>query len=218
MAKFSYDDPINTLIEAKRVAAVPRGYLGMSQMGHECSRYLYYVLHGKGSASFSPRTMRIFERGTWEENRVIKDLDNVGLYVYNIQKEVSILGGEVKGHIDGMVDWQARPHLLEIKTMADTYWKLFARKGVKISHPGYYWQCQFYATELGVADIIFVAVNKNTEMRKFEHLKATGESCVDRAIEIIGAYEPPPRIGGCDWHVCKLCGLNEYCHFEDTSP
>ena len=72
--------PINST-----VAAIYRGYeersgeelrphLGASQIGHPCSRALWYGFRWALAKDFDGRMLRLFETGQLVENRLIRDL------------------------------------------------------------------------------------------------------------------------------------------------
>lgn len=211
---------INAKIEATPTTSEWRGYLGLSQVGHACDRYLYYVLHNAHDSTVYPRTLRIWERGDWEEGRIIKDLESIGITVTDEQKEIYLYNGRIRGHIDGIATIDRVPHLLEIKTMAETYWKQCVKNGVFNSHNSYWVQAQLYANFLSLEKILFVTTNKNNEERYFEFLDA--DSIVKYTSElriksILTASEPPKRIGGPSWHVCKWCSMKSICH-EGEEP
>lgn len=215
-------DKINAAIEA----VVPdddehRGYLGMSQLGHECDRKIWYIHKKAPRDGVFPRTKRIWEHGHWEEQRVIDDLRRIGCKVYDEQKEIVALDGMVRGHIDGIVEFppslgvSEKPHLLEVKTFADTYYKNYAKKGVKSSNFEYFVQAQMYAGHLKLPRILFAGVNKNTEERCFERIHTEtkyADKFIIRAAEIIIKEEAPDRIGGVEWYQCKLCSFKGVCH------
>jgi hypothetical protein len=219
MAKITFKDPINAAIEHKPIPQEGRGYIGLSQVGHDCDRYLYYVHRNAARDPVYPRTIRIWERGDWEEARIIEDLENIGCNVRDEQKEISLLGGTIRGHIDGIVNnvpsATETDHLLEIKTMNDASWKQFQKKGIKEVNFQYWIQAQVYAHYLKLKRILFVAVNKNTEERCFEriHVKAgIADKYYDRVCSIIALETPPKRIGGPDWYQCKMCSFKNTCH------
>lgn len=59
----------------------PRTHLGASLIGHECSRYLWYVFRWCVNEEFSGRMYRLFERGHLEEMRFVKWLEGIGCRV-----------------------------------------------------------------------------------------------------------------------------------------
>jgi hypothetical protein len=219
MSKIPIADPVNFAIENRRIACESRGYLGMSQLGHSCLRNLYYAHNQAPQQAVSPRTMRIWDRGNWEEARIIEDLQNIGCNVHGTQQAISILGGLIRGHADGVVTnvptREDKTLLLEIKTMAESSWKKYAKDGVKKVNFQYYTQCALYSKHLSLDGTLFVGVNKNTEERKFEFLDRddkVADAAIDKGMLVIAAEEPPPKIGGPDYWVCKWCAYNEICH------
>lgn len=220
MAKIFYKDLINARIEAAPIPQESRGYLGLSQVGHECARSVYYALHNAPRKPVHPRTIRIWAQGDWQEGQIIADLERIGCKVWGQQEEISLLGGMVQGHIDGRIigvpGAKKTEHLLELKSMADTYFKKYAKEGIKKSHEPYWVQAQLYAKYLGLDWILFAVVNKNTEERRFERIPAEPEKVevyVDRMHEIIAVEEPPDKVGGPDWWLCKFfCSYTEHCH------
>ena len=100
-----------------------RTYLGGSQIGHHCERYLWYDFRHCTENVFSGRLYRLFQRGHDEEHRFVKDLRDIGCEVWeeteaNEQFGVEACGGHFRGHLDGVAripDYD-KPHLLEFKT------------------------------------------------------------------------------------------------------
>jgi CRISPR/Cas system-associated exonuclease Cas4 (RecB family) len=217
MAKIHIKDPLNFAIESKLVLQEGRGYLGVSQLGHECPRYIWYVYNNAPKEPVTPRMTRIWERGNWEEERIIRDLKSIGILVLDQQKEVTV--GYAKGHIDGLIEFipkvSTKPHLFEAKTMADNYWKQCVKNGVKNSNFSYYVQFNIYAYLLHLPRILFVTVNKNNEERHFERLHADYDAAVNyiiRGAEIVEREVPPNKIGGPEWYLCKMCSYKGVCH------
>ena len=78
-----------------------RPYLGMSIMGHDCERYLWYTFRWCYTEILPYRKIRLFGIGHREESSIIDTLDTVGIAVYNQQEGMEAVHGHVKGHIDG---------------------------------------------------------------------------------------------------------------------
>lgn len=220
MATLIHKDPLNALIEMNLVQQEDRGYLGLSQVGHECARSVYYAHKGAPRDPTPPRVVRIWEQGDFQELQIIRDLRAIGMAVTDEQEEIILLGGIVKGHIDGRVlgvpSYEDIQHLLELKSMAEIYFKKFVKEGIKKAHEPYWVQAQLYAHYLGLERILFAAVNKNTEARHFENIPAEPDKVqpyIDRMHEIIAATEAPEKIGGPSYWLCKFfCNYTSYCH------
>lgn len=106
----------------------PRGHLGMSRIGHDDARTLWYEFRWSLPDDFSARTLRIFQAGHDGEETVVKLLKQAGYQVWEIDHEtgqqwgVSFVGGHFSGSSDGIIKGlpvpgcEEMPHLLEIKS------------------------------------------------------------------------------------------------------
>lgn len=205
---------INSRIEAHAVENEHRGYLGMSQLGHSCARYLWYVLHDSFQSTATPRTRRIWERGDWEEDRVIKDLRKIGATVYDTQATINLHSKYILGHIDGIVRYDNVDYLLEIKTMNSTSWKKYCKTDLKEYSKQYWVQANLYAKYMSLNNIMHVGVNKDTEERHFKCIEAEPDQMIPyeiRAIEILDMRDPPEKIGNASWWECKWCPAFDHC-------
>lgn len=59
-----------------------RNHLGASLIGHECSRYLWYVFRWCKKEKFDGRMQRLFNRGHREEPAIIKFLTGIGCRIW----------------------------------------------------------------------------------------------------------------------------------------
>lgn len=145
----------------------PRRYIGASSVGNPCTAYLEYSLRGFPDVTPDPSLQRIFEDGHRIEARVVADLKLAKFHVMEIdsltgkQWTYNLYGGHFSGHGDGIIEIDDEAHVLEIKSMNDAKHKLFASKGVKISHPMYYAQLQAMMGLSGMKKALFIAYNKN---------------------------------------------------------
>lgn len=223
------------LIENKQIEQVGRPYLGMSGIGKECSRAQWYAWRWVYTSFIEPRVQRIFDRGDIEEARVIKDLDNAGMYCYRLgkdgvhypitgaigeeQEEFVHFTGHSLGHSDGRIiglpEAPMTPHLLEIKSCNDKYFKLLVKLGVEEQFPEYYAQMQIYMRYTGLERALFVATNKNDEARHYERVyfhKEKADMLHTRILDILSAETPPPRISKTpDFFKCKFCNAKKVC-------
>lgn len=209
-------------IEMKEEKQTLRPYLGMSQLGHTCDRYLWYSFRWCYADSISARILRLFDRGNREEPAIIATLEGVGVKVHSEQKEVVTGWGHVKGHIDGIaegvVEAPRTPHLAEFKTMNERNFKLMVKKGVQESKLQYYIQAQLYMHFLDLTRTLFVAVNKNDDSMYIERLyydKKVSEYAMERAQKIILSEEPPEKIYSMAWWECKFCSAKGICHMHE---
>lgn len=207
-------------MEARPAIELPRQYLGMSQLNHSCPRYLWYYFRWCFNVYIEKRLQRIYDRGNLEEERVIRDLNVAGCQVTDRQTTLYGFMGHVLGHSDGVVhaipDAPKTPHLLEIKTMKNSKFNELKKKGMKEANKIYWGQAHTYMGELGLKRAVFIVTNKDTEERYYERVhfdKNLYNDLNDRAMDIIVAEIPPPKIGSADWFECKWCDAKEVCHF-----
>lgn len=209
---------ITPVQENAKIVEEHRPYLGMSQLGHECKRYLWYYFRWAYAPEYTQRQLRIFSRGHREEPFVIADLIKWGYTVTGTQHEFIGPFGHVKGHCDGFIlgftgDDVA---LLEIKTMNAKAYALLLKHGLKDSKPGYYAQIQLYMHYGNVRHAIVIAVNKDTEERLYIHIpfnKQHAEMLIEKAETVLLEELPFPKIGGPSWFACKFCAAYEICHY-----
>ena len=197
----------------------PRVYLGASLIGAECSRYIYYCFRWAKPERVKPRIRSIFETGNVWEDRLIKNLEDAGIEVHD--KQASLKDEKcvwLQGHCDGSIDPVEAPktrHVLEIKSMAEKYFKQFLKEGVA-SFTRYYCQAQLYMGWLGYTRAIFLVVNKNTDERASERIEYSGsdfKALRMRADSIVFATEIPQKLSEnpADYR-CKMCNMYGVCH------
>ena len=93
----------------RRRSSAPRAYLGGSEIGEECRRMLWYRFRHVRKATFPGRILRLFETGSYEENRIVHNLRAVGVTVHAVdpntgsQFEYIACDGHFKTHFDGVV-------------------------------------------------------------------------------------------------------------------
>ena len=136
-------------------------------------------------------------------------------------------GGHYAGSSDGVVSgldqWFPQAvgwGLLEIKTHSEKSFKEIVQKGVLTSKPTHYNQCQQYMRRLELPWCVYIAVNKNNDDIYPELVQAkpeVGSFYEERAIKIIEARTPPPRITeDPSWFECRFCVFREICHYAET--
>lgn len=193
--------------------------LGMSEIGHSCTRYLWFKFRWAYTGSFPSRMIRLFNRGHREEDVVIKLLTDIGYEVSGAQNKVITGFGHVKGFCDGevkgVIEAPKTTHILEIKAVNDRAFKEFLKKGTKVARPQYFAQCQLYMHHFGRTRTLFVVVNKNDDSIYIERIKYDKNVAFTlnrRAEGIILADSPPPKAYSATWFVCKYCDARHICH------
>lgn len=198
----------------------PRPYLGLSQAGHKCPRFLWYSFRWAFKEKIDQRKRRIFERGDLEEDRVINDLKDAG-YTVRARQTPIIINRHVMGHCDGIVEGipdSSRAHLLEIKTMKDSSFRDLVKNKLQQSNHVYWCQAHLYMYYLDLTRCLFICTNKDNEERYYERIKVDrdlAEYLVDRATDIVFSNEPPPKLNqNPSWYECKFCPAADVCHYE----
>lgn len=195
--------------------------LRCSSLGEQCSRKLWYYSKGfEPESEIDGRVSRLFERGDLEERRFTEALTGIGVKVWGDQSEVSLLGGVLRGHIDGLgLGFPESPdevHLLEFKTHNNSNFKLLKQFGVEKAHFKHYMQVQMYMGGLELKRAFYLAVNKDTDELYQERIKFNPEffkANLLRAERIVSLITEPPRTNeNKAFYLCKMCQFRERCH------
>jgi hypothetical protein len=223
MAKLPITTKLKTesLIEDQELVEPPRSYFGISGIGHNCARALWYTFRWCTPRKLSPRVKRLLNRGHREEEVVVADLEAIGCRIHSQQKDMVAGQGHIKGHNDGIIenlpDAPKTSHLLEIKTANDKNFNAIKKDGITIAKPEYEAQAQGYMKLLKLKRTLFVVVNKNTDERYYERVSFDAKKATllfDRALDIITSEVPPPQIGGSAFWSCKFCDHYDVCQFD----
>lgn len=213
------------LLESIEYPQTIRTYLGMSELGHPCNRYLWYRFRWCFFDKVSARMERLFDRGKREEAVVIENLRRIGYTVEGEQDEFVHAFGHCKGHWDGkvlgVIEAPKSWHVLEIKTMNDKYFKQLTKSNVKVAKPIYYGQSQLYMRKSGLKRTLFIAVNKNDDSTYVERIRideAYADDLLHKALEIILAPIPPIKVYKPTWYECKWCPAAQVCHYNANPP
>jgi len=213
-------------LHAQRVAAEqPRGYLGISQLGHPCERYLWLSWRWVAGDVPDARMARLFDTGHREEARVLDELRQAGMTVWDRdefgrQFAVEAVHGHLRGHMDavvtGLPEAPKTPHLVDVKTANTKKFGELLKKGMRAVYPKYWAQAQGY---MGLADLTraaFIFVCKDDDRIHVERLefdRVEFERLMARAERIVTAAEPPARLGEtADALDCRWCAFREHCH------
>jgi hypothetical protein len=201
-----------------------RNHLGASVIGMECHRALWYVFRWVKFQIFEGRMLRLFERGTLEEKRIIGWLKGIGCEVWEVDndgRQFRIWG--VKGHYGGSADsvgilpyFPDLPILLEFKTHNTKSFSNLTNKGLLIAKPQHYSQMCSYGKHYNFKYGLYIAVNKNDDDLHIELVELDwrlAHDLTNKAQDIIEAKFPPPRISDqpAYWE-CKYCSFHGICH------
>lgn len=207
-----------------------RGYLGLSALGGECKRAVWFDFRKVASKSFPPRMLRLFRRGDVQEFQFNFLLRGIGFTVYERdengkQFKVTDFEGHLSGSMDGVGEapdkyWIAGttpiPFLIEYKTYNTKRFAKLQKEGVKVSDPKYYKQMIGYMGYNNLEAALFCAVNKDNDELYFEWVKFSKQEfkrLVNLAEEILSSQSPPDRISNISsWWQCTYCDFKPQCH------
>ena len=205
----------------------PRTHLGISIIGRECPRAVWYSWRWYRFVKHTGRLLRLFSRGHREEASLIKYLEGIGAKVEAVdpatgkQFLVSDLGGHYGGSCDGKVSGLEAfgmngKGLLEFKTHNEKSFKVLKEKGVQTAKRDHYVQMQAYMGYHGLLWALYVAVCKNDDHLHIEVVwfrQETFDLYRDRAADLVEARYPPNRISNTSsYFVCKFCDFHDICH------
>jgi hypothetical protein len=193
-------------------------------IGAECARAIWYEFrYASPPEQLDGRKHRIFRRGDIEEDRLVADLERVGITVSERQAKVRAVGGHVRGRIDGQV--QGLPeapvtvHLLECKSSNDKKFKELSKKKVREAKPEHWATMQLYMHERGLSRALYICTNKNDEeiyTERVEYDAAEALRLLARAEWIVRQDDPPPRLhedpNAKAAFVCGFCRHFAICH------
>lgn len=218
---------VDSALESEQTSYVSKN-IGFGEIGHDCSRYLWYKINVDEPEIFNAGTLRIFRNGHEDEAKMAEDLRRVrGIELYthdpernNKQFKFDNLDGRLTGRLDGVIvglkQAPKTPHIWEHKSCNDKKFDALIKVGgLKEWDIKYYAQAQsnMYHAELDrhYMTVSTPGLRRVTSVRT-ELDKEYAESLVAKAKRIIEAKEPPERIGGPDWYACKYCRFYERCH------
>ena len=233
------DPTLEAADRALEAAQVRRGrpYLGMSAIGAECARQLWYGFRWARAQAFDAATLKRFEDGHATEAVAIARLRGVAdLELHDVSPDTgrqfgfTDLGEHFRGHMDGVVlgllqapkTW----HVLEIKATADkklaelekTKAGLGEKHALRHWNPTYYAQAILYMDYAGLDRHYLIACSPGG--RRWVSIRTDADPAHalilrGKADRIIFAATPPARIGGPESFACRWCDYAPICHGDD---
>lgn len=197
-----------------------RTHLGASIIGHECSRYLWYVFRWISEEKFNGRMHRLFNRGHQQEPLLWGYLRGIGCQVWDLdesgnQYRMSAVMGHYGGSIDAVAKLPAHynvpgPMLVSCKTNGTgAGFNNLSNDGVKMSKPQHYAQESAYGRAFNIKHALYVNTNKNDDDQYIEVVELDfklAEQLEQKAERIILAQEPPSRLSESPaFMTCKQC-------------
>lgn len=209
-----------------------RKHLGMSQLGAECSRSLWYKFRWSVRPNFPPNVVRLFERGHREEERFVGYLRSVNIKVQEFHPETgqqfrtSHADGHVGGSCDGFgfgfIEYPNEWVILEFKTHGEKSFKDLVSKGVKMSKPVHWHQMNLYMRKWKLTKAFYMAVNKNTDELYTEWVTLDANAADEKlALSVDVVYGPIPErvaLSSSDYR-CRFCDERSLCwHRSGAEP
>ncbi len=220
-------DAVNSALEAEQSPYVSKN-IGFGEIGHECSRHLWYKINLEQAEVFNSDTLRIFRNGHDDEAAMARDLrkvEGIALYTHdpdrdNKQYKFDSLGGRFTGRLDGVIvgllQAPKTPHIWEHKAVNDKKFEALIKNPVLKD-----WDIKYYAQAQSAMlhaelDRHYLTVStpglRRVTSVRTELDKDYATSLVDKARRIIEAKEPPERIGDETWYQCRYCRFHDVCH------
>lgn len=219
---------VERLIEKRKIKEPSRKYLGLSGIGHPCSRAICYAFRlFLKPRILTPREVRLFKRGHLEEPIILSDLKEfAGVELLSTQEECSACSGHVKGHNDGILvnvpGLKKKEKVLgEFKTSKTKYFEdLLKAQSVEKAFNSHYCQMQAYMHLFKLKWAIYICVNKEDDRRYYELVKYNkqyAKNLMEKAENIVLAERLPDRIGNSNYYRCgpKWCEYRDICHFNN---
>jgi hypothetical protein len=201
----------------------PRSHLGASEIGHPCSRLLWYKFRWYFFEQFSGRMRRLFDRGKREEHVIYRWLRGIGAALYTTQTKYSWHENHFGGSSDGVLELPEERYgklgkmLLEIKTKGTgSGFNQLLIDGVQRTTPMHWHQMNVYGVGEQVDKALYIVVNKNDDDLHTELVQlnpVVGQDNIHKALRVIQADVPPPKFSNIPSNmVCKYCPALDVCH------
>ena len=199
--------------------------IGASSIGEECVRSIWYDWRGFHNDRPEGRMLRLFKTGYIQEDRVVQDLKDAGLEVWEVDPDTgkqwtyTAADGhfvcKTDGAVRGVPSAEKTPHVIEIKSSNVKGFKELQTRGVKEAKPLHYWQMQAGMWLSGLERALYIAVCKDDEKFHIERVykdEATIEMIEEKLRKLTEATMPPIRIAEkeTDWR-CKFCDAHAVC-------
>lgn len=207
-----------------------RPHLGASLLGNPCRRALWFSFRWAIAPAFPGRVLRLFDTGNREEARIVADLRNAGITVFDRDpdtgKQFSVSfcphsGGSLDGIAQGFEEAPKKWHVVEFKTHNEKSFAELKSRGVQEAKPYHYAQMQVYMYKMNQAypgefdRAMYVAVNKNTDDMYGERVRLDplfAQQTIGKAIAVVEAPRPAGRLSDDPKHPdCLFCPYHGIC-------
>ena len=203
-----------------------RNHLGISIIGKECWREIWYSWRWVKLIQHEPRMRRLFQRGHREEAQFQAFLLWAGFSFRSTTGDKQSRISGVNGHYGGSTDdlclirWcDDLPVVCEYKTHGEKSFLDLKEKGLLKSKPVHYKQMSGYGKGFQIKHGLYCAVNKNTDEWYFEFVELDwnlGTELEKKAADIIYSQVPPPKINeNPAYYKCRYCDFKDICHHNE---
>lgn len=214
---------VRAIYAAYEAAAESWDSLGISvgEANTECDRALWYAFRWcTPLEKFSGRMLRLFETGNIEEDRLVADLERIGVDVYGQQDKIRLVGSHVRGKCDGKAmnvpEAPKTEHLLEFKSSNAKGMKEIIKKGCNEAKPLHYGQCQLGMHAFGLSRCLYLVSCKDDDTLYAERIEYDADftlRLLARLERIINSPEPPSRLSdNPEFFGCMFCKHKPICH------
>jgi hypothetical protein len=226
------------IIEKKRQEP-PRHYLGMSQIGEECERKLFYGLRKCSEESYNIIGIKAANDGHQQELEMsnnLKELPYIELFDRdpdNPEKQIGykLLLDHFRGHLDGMINgileapttWHVWEHKCKKQTDFNKLKKIRDEKGEKDAlqewDSTYYSQAQIYmhcSKTTRHYMTITTPGGRDAISIRTEYNAAVAKLIIEKAQRIIFGDTLPAKISESpEFYKCKFCDHHSVCHDKE---
>lgn len=206
-------DLIYKSILEKKQNEPERDYLGFSEIGHPCLRYLWIKYHyPQLKEPFSEKQAVIFENGHWVEKKLIHQMRQAGFDITDQQIEMNLFNGKFKGHPEGLTTIEPYGKVVfELKGLKHSIWLNYKKNGVKATSSIYYAQAIMLAGYLKLPGTYWLAESKDTQDLYEEFIESDPieyKNICNKASSIIYGEIPQGISSRIDWWKCVNCSMN----------
>lgn len=226
-------DAVDRAIEQMAALEKPRPYLGMSEIGEECNRRIWYSFRWIYKWKRKAFLVKCAERGNKAEilqAERLRMVEGVNLITENEngkQFEFIDCNGHFKGHCDGTISGLLQApvttHIWEHKEKEEKFINKLRKLKSELDEksvlrewdPTYYAQAILYMFYKGLTRHYLTATTpggRETESIRTNEDFAFALQLKAKAQRIIDARNPPEKIGDAAFFKCKICNYKEVCH------
>lgn len=182
-----------------------------------CPRALYVDMWKSVDYKTDPlpgHVHRLIQLGNLIESQVVDILNKSQIKVISNQERYTSLGGHLKGFSDGIIEFNQKKYVLEIKSINKNGYERVKSEGIEAVRPGYIDQIQYYLHMEELPDgIILLYCKDNSDILLIP--VSYNPDYFDRASNKVGSILKAKNIEDMDFdrssQDCTWCHLRSYC-------